>query len=142
MTGDFGSARAAKEFLISQRKELPRQPFIDLLRAVGTGLALTVVGPFAINVSFHAKAGSSVLGTNVSSGQYFNGNPDANIAYGITYLKYLNSKFGNNAPGLYVGAFTKEGLPNPGPVAREQYWNQNFASLTKLFSNTDCFSHQ
>jgi hypothetical protein len=92
-----------------------------------------------------------VWGTN-GGGQKFNGDPDANIAFGISILKGLSGQYGNNAAGRYVGSLGnwttttpdhKAGTPiNPNAQKREATWNQWSGALTSLFSNTDCFPHR
>jgi RHS repeat-associated protein len=96
------------------------------------------VGPFQINTRWNPNAGSAVLGTNTTPGQKFSGNPDANIAYGITILETLYKTWGNNAAGAYVTT----DLGNPEARAREQTWNSEKSRLINLFSDTDCFAHQ
>ena len=108
-------------------------------------------GPFMINNVLQPGASGSVLGT-AGAGQRFNGSADANISFGITLLEGLNSRFGNNAPGYYVGSLKnwttttpdhQAGTPiNANAQKRESTWNSWKGKLTSLFSNTDCFSHQ
>jgi hypothetical protein len=82
-------------------------------------------GPFQINNILQPTAAGSVLGTN-GVNQAFNGNPDANITFGITLLKNLNTQFGNNAPGYYVGSLKNNAAGNPinaNAQKREATWN-------------------
>jgi RHS repeat-associated protein len=101
-------------------------------------------GPFQINKRFNPNSNGSVWGTN-GAGQVFNGSPEANIAFGISILENLFSKFGNTAAGRYVGSLGNgpNGNPiNPNAQRRAATWNAWSGSLTNLFSNTDCFHHQ
>ncbi len=92
-------------------------------------------GPFMINPYFYGNATGPVIGTN-GGGQQFNGNPDANITYGITILTGLYTQFGGNAAGRYVGSLT-----NPNAVNRQNTWNAWGSRLVSLFSNKNCFPH-
>ncbi|MGA3019311.1 MAG: hypothetical protein ABSF62_19475 [Bryobacteraceae bacterium] len=85
----------------------------------------------------------------LGQGRNFDGNADANIAYGISILKTNYATQGNNTAGLYVGNLQpiklKNGTvipPNPLAVLREATWNNWATPLTTLFSITDCFPHQ
>jgi RHS repeat-associated protein len=98
-------------------------------------------GPFQINQFFHPSDDASVWGTS-GAGQPFNGDVDANIAYGISILADLYSQFGNTAAGHYVGSLGNDnaGNPiNPNAQARQATWNRWGAALTGLFSNKECF---
>ncbi len=99
-------------------------------------------GPFQINQHFHPNSNGAVWGSN-GAGQKFNGNPDANIAFGIQVLEGLYKSWGNAAAGHYVGSLGtgKDGKPTLGQ-RRQNTWNTWGAQLTSLFSNTDCFPHQ
>jgi hypothetical protein len=98
-------------------------------------------GPFQVNQRFHPNSNPSVWGTS-GAGQVFNGNPDANIAFGISILEGLYQSYGNNAPGRYVGSLgSVNGQPTLGQK-RENTWNTWKSRLIGLFSNTDCFPHQ
>jgi RHS repeat-associated protein len=98
-------------------------------------------GPFQINQGFHPNSNGSVWGTN-GAGQVFNGNPDANITFGISILEGLYNSYGNNAAGRYVGSLgtLKNRQPTSGQK-RENTWNAWKAKLIGLFSNTNCFPH-
>jgi hypothetical protein len=73
----------------------------------------TDYGPFQINQTFHPNPNSAVWGTN-GAGQRFNGNVNANIAFGISILEGLFNSYGNNAAGRYVGSLGN--LPNGMPI--------------------------
>jgi hypothetical protein len=76
-------------------------------------------------------------------GQQFNGNADANIAYGIGLLENDYTRYGNDAAGRYVGndqINPTTGRPyNQGAYDHEGTWNRFKNALTSLFSNKDCF---
>ncbi len=91
-------------------------------------------GPFQINQSYNPNPNGAIWGTN-GAGQTFNGNPTANITYGIQIIENLYNHYGNNAPDAYVGLGSANGQ------AREQTWNNEKSQLIQLFSNTDCFPH-
>ena len=80
-------------------------------------------------------------GTN-GPNQVFNGNPDSNIAFGISIIEGLYQQWGNNAAGHYVGSlgYDKDGNPTSGQK-REDARNAEKAALTGLFGNKNCF-HQ
>ena len=107
-----------------------------------TGALLSVdYGPFQINQHFNPNPNQSVWGTN-GAGAVFNGNPDANIGFGISILQGLYTSFGNNAAGRYVGSLgSVNGQPTLGQK-RENTWNSWSSKLIGLFSNTNCFPHQ
>jgi hypothetical protein len=107
-----------------------------------SGALLSVdYGPLQINSHFHPNPNSAVWGTN-GTGGVFNGNPDANIAFGVSILEGLNQAFGNNAAGRYVGSLgSVNGQPTNGQK-RENTWNAWGSRLTGLFGNTNCFPHQ
>jgi RHS repeat-associated protein len=89
-------------------------------------------GPFQINPYFWPSPNKQVWGTS-GGGAVFNGDPDVNIAFGITILEQLYDRNGNNAPEAYTG-FT-----NPAAPKREATYNQFKNALVTLFSNKDCF---
>jgi len=100
-------------------------------------------GPFQINSRWHPLSGQAI-GTN-GANQTFNGNPDLNIAAGISVLMDLYSQYGNAAAGHYVGSlgYNKDGTAiNQSAQNRQSTWNNWNGALTQLFSNTDCFPHQ
>jgi RHS repeat-associated protein len=100
-------------------------------------------GPFQINQRFNPNPNGSVWGTS-GAGQTFNGNPDANIGFGIQILEGLYTSYGNNAAGRYVGSLgnTPSGAPiNQNAQNREAAWNKLKSKLTALFSDADCFHH-
>jgi RHS repeat-associated protein len=97
-------------------------------------------GPFQINQGFHPNSNSSIWGTN-GANKTFNGNPDANITFGISILEGLYKSYGNNAAGRYVGSLgSKRGQPTLGQK-RENTWNSWKDKLQGLFSNINCFKH-
>jgi RHS repeat-associated protein len=91
-------------------------------------------GPFQINQFYNPNPNWAVWGTT-GAGQTFDGNPTANIRYGIQILENLYNQYGNNAPDAYVGLGSANGQ------AREQTWNNEKAQLIQLFSNASCFQH-
>lgn len=96
------------------------------------------IGPLQLNYPLWKSAVSpsqwqSVFGTNLKAGQAFNGNADANIEVGLTYLNTLYKKFGNQAAGLYTGR------NNPNRKKRQGTFDQYGTALENLFSNKDCF---
>jgi len=99
-------------------------------------------GPFQINSTFWPNSNSAIWGTNGAQ-QAFNGNPDANITYGIQILETLYTRWGNTAAGHYVGSLgnSPDGSPTLGQL-RQNTWIKTSATLISLFSNTDCFPHQ
>ncbi len=104
-------------------------------------------GPFQINQHFQPNTNGAVWGTN-GAGQVFNGNPDANITFGIQILEGLYSSYGNNAAGRYVGSLGNVRTPtgfrpvNPNAQNREAAWTKWKNRLTALFSDKDCFYHK
>jgi RHS repeat-associated protein len=92
-------------------------------------------GPFQINPHFHSSATGQVIGTN-GAGQTFNGDPDANISYGIGILRDLYSQYGTAAAGRYVGSRS-----NPNAQNRQATFNAWGNTLTTLFSIEECFPH-
>ena len=98
-------------------------------------------GPFQINPKYNPSSNAAVWG-NSGAGQTFNGNPDANIAFGIAILEGLYKQYGNNAAGRYVGSlgFNADGTPkNPNAQNREAAWNLWKSGLTQFFSLKNCF---
>jgi hypothetical protein len=96
------------------------------------------IGPFQLNYqtwksSIPASQRTTVFGTNLLAGQAFNGNADANMRVGLTYLNNLYSRFGDRAAGLYTGA------NNPSRPARQAAFDAYSAQLEALFSIEDCF---
>lgn len=61
-------------------------------------------GRFQINSFFHPNSNGPEWGTNLAPGQAFNGNPDANITFGISILEGPYHSYGNNAAGRYPGS--------------------------------------
>ena len=93
------------------------------------------IGPFQVNYPLW-KSGvqqsqrRSVFGTNLSAGQTFNGNPDANITVGLSYLNYLYGKFGDQAAGLYLAGTTRiEESASPRLTHRRASWKAFSATL-------------
>jgi RHS repeat-associated protein len=95
------------------------------------------IGPMQISTLYNPPAttpnSGAVYGTNFGKGQTFNGNADANIAYGISLLERDYKKYGDNEAGLYTGA------NNPARPGRQATYNKYKDSLVRLFSNKDCF---
>jgi hypothetical protein len=101
-----------------------------------TGVLLSVdYGPFQINQHYNPNSNQAVWGTS-GAGLAFDGNPDANISFGIQILEGLKARYGNTAAGHYVG-----NLNQPNARKRQSTWDTWKTKLTGLFSNTDCFSH-
>jgi hypothetical protein len=90
-------------------------------------------GPFQINQGYHPNSNGAVWGTS-GGGQKFNGNPDANITFGISILEDLLASRGDDAAGRYVGS-----PQNPSAQKRETSWHTFGSSLIQFFGNKDCF---
>jgi hypothetical protein len=102
------------------------------------------IGPFQINLTSANRASylskyPTVFGTNLAVGQKLNGNADANIAFGIDFIKYLYRRSGGD-PNAIINGYMGPG--NKNMPKREANYNQFGASLTSFFANTDCFQHQ
>jgi hypothetical protein len=96
-------------------------------------------GPFQINTHFHPEASGSIIGTHLGVNQAFNGNPDANIAFGIGFLESLYKTWSNTAAGHYVGSLGYvNGKPTLGQL-RQNTYDQYRAKLISFFDNSDCF---
>jgi len=98
------------------------------------------IGPFQINTIHLQDSGvpAGAFGTNLKAGQVFNGNPDANISFGITLLEGLYSRFGVDAAGRYVGSL----LTNGNAQLREATFSAYSFQLELFFTNPDCFPHK
>ena len=91
------------------------------------------VGPFQINNVANADAGAGVFGTDTGPTGRFNGNPDANIGFGINYLEGLYQRFGDLAAGLYTGQY------NPNRPKRQETYDRFKGTAGHFFSNPNCF---
>ena len=96
------------------------------------------IGPVQMNYqiwksSIPTSQQNAVFGTNLSPGQTFNGDTDANLTAGLKYLSYLYGKFGDQAAGLYTGR------NNPNRPKRQATFDAYSHQLEALFSNKDCF---
>jgi hypothetical protein len=97
-------------------------------------------GPFQINSSHlnevSARQQNAIFGTDRKPNDPFNGDPDANIQFGLNQLNYLASKYGpEGAIQKYnTGENSRRPVPN-----RASSWDIYGWALTDLFHNTDCF---
>ena len=96
------------------------------------------MAPFQIN-SIHSSGFSdaqkkAVFGTTLDAGKVFDGDPDANIAFGLKYLNDLASRYG---PEIAIQYYNTGSRPNSDRASSCQIYGQ---SLVNLFHNEHCFS--
>jgi hypothetical protein len=111
------------------------------LKNTAAGGGRVAIGPFQVLYPLHkgeTKNPGDVFGTNLNAEQIFNGNQDANIAFGIGILAQLYNTWGDSAAGRYIGV---DNGNHPEVGKRQNTFDQYEGSLVGLFENTNCFPH-
>ena len=95
------------------------------------------IGPFQLNSRVWTDAAlPGALGTAREPGMIFNGDVNANIQTGLTFLNSLYRRFGDAAAGLYTGR------NNPHRAGRQRAFDAYKGGLKNLFSIEECFPKQ